>query len=201
VFLYYITDRAALGGTLPLLECVRRVTAAGGDWIQVRERDLSGRALAELVTEVLKIARAGARPTRVLVNDRLDVALATGADGVHLPSHGLPTGAVRRLAPAGLIIGRSCHSPADVQAAAAEGADLCVLGPVFATPAKAAMGPPLGLSAFRSLRDVTIPVLALGGVTLENAASCRAAGAAGLAAIRLFQDGPLPAAELARLRG
>jgi len=201
VFLYYITDRTALGGTVPLLECVRRVTVAGVDWIQVRERDLSGRALAELVTEVLKIARAGARPTRVLVNDRLDVALATGADGVHLPSHGLPTGAVRGLAPAGFLIGRSCHSPADVQAAAAEGADLCVLGPVFATPSKADMGPPLGLSAFRSLGDVTIPVLALGGVTLENAAACRAAGAAGLAAIRLFQDGPLPAAELARLRG
>jgi len=201
VLLYYITDRAALGGSAALLPCVRRVAAAGVDWIQVRERDLSGRALAELVTEVLKIARAGTRPTRVLVNDRLDIALATGADGVHLPSHGLPTGAVRGMAPAGFLIGRSCHSPADVQVAAAEGATFCVLGPVFATPSKAEMGPPLGLAAFRSLQAMTIPVLALGGVTLENAAACRVAGAAGVAGIRLFQEEPLPVAELARLRG
>jgi len=125
----------------------------------------------------------------VLVNDRLDVALATGAAGVHLGSHSMPVAVVRQSAPHPLVVGASSHSLDEALAAESGGADYLVLGPIFETPSKLAYGPPLGLE---KLRDVTsrvrIPVLALGGITLERVRPCLEAGAAGIAGIRIFQD-------------
>jgi len=116
------------------------------------------------------------------------VALACGADGVHLPADALPAGAVRRATPRDFLVGVSCHTVEEVEGAAREGASFAVLGPIFATPGK---GPPLGVDLLRQACDrvapLRFPVLALGGLTLENAAACLDAGAAGLAAIRLFQ--------------
>jgi thiamine-phosphate pyrophosphorylase len=182
--LCYITDRqAAAGGeVLPLIE---RAIAAGVDLIQIRERDLSGRALLALVAAA--VARARGTATRILVNDRLDVALAAGA-GFHLPTHGFAVADVRRAYP-DLLIGASCHNLDELRRAETGGADFVVFGPVFETPSKKPFGPPLGVEKLaEAARAAKIPVLALGGVTLGNAAACLAAGAAGLAAISLFQQ-------------
>ncbi len=183
--LYYITDRKALPGEDPL-PIIEQAVAAGIDLIQIRERDLPVRRLLALVEEAVK--RAGAGPTRILVNDRLDVAVATGAAGVHLPARGFPVDEVRRSYPE-LLIGASTHNLEELRRAADGGADFAVFGPVFETPSKKAYGPPVGLEKLtEAVRAVNIPVLALGGVTLENAADCLRAGAAGLAAISLFQQ-------------
>ncbi|MEE8256730.1 MAG: thiamine phosphate synthase, partial [Acidobacteriota bacterium] len=121
-------------------------------------------------------------------NDRLDVAVAAGAAGVHLPAHGFPVDEVRRSYPE-LLIGASTHNLEELRRAADGGAGFAVFGPVFETPSKKAYGPPVGLEKLaEAARAVNIPVLALGGVTLENAADCLRAGAAGLAAISLFQQ-------------
>ena len=135
------------------------------------------------------------------MNDRLDVALAAGADGVHLGEASLPVEAVaewRRSAGHGEFqIGVSCHSVESARAAERGGADYIIFGPVFATPSKASFGPPQGIARLREVcAAVRIPVLAIGGVTLENADSCIDAGAAGVAAIRLFQETPNAAARL-----
>lgn len=160
---------------------VAEAFAAGIDIVQIRVKDLSGRELFQMADEVSRIKRRG----KLLINDRLDIALACGADGLHLPANRPPASTYRSIAPPGFIVSVACHSPEDVQRAAAEGADLALLAPVFSTPGK---GPPLGLEAVRLAARAGIPVLALGGVTLENAESCFAAGAAGIAAIRLFED-------------
>ena len=183
--LCYITDRKALPGEDPL-PIIEQTVAAGIDLIQIRERDLPVRKLLALVEGAVK--RAGAGTTRVLVNDHLDVAVAAGAAGVHLPAHGFPVDEVRRSYPE-LLIGASTHNPDELRRAADGGADFAVFGPVFETPSKKAYGPPLGLGKLaEAARAVNIPLLALGGVTLENAADCLRAGAAGLAAISLFQQ-------------
>ncbi len=185
--LCYITDRKALPGEDPL-PIIEQAVAAGIDLIQIRERDLPVRRLLALVEEAVK--RAGTGPTRILVNDRLDVAVATGAAGVHLPARGFPVDEVRRNYPE-LLIGASTHNLEELRRAADGGADFAVFGPVFETPSKKAYGPPVGLEKLtEAVRAVNIPVLALGGVTLENAADCLRAGAAGLAAISLFQQSP-----------
>jgi thiamine-phosphate pyrophosphorylase len=163
---------------------VRDAVAAGVDLIQVREGDLASADLAALVTDLLAVTRASA--TRLVVNDRLDVALACGADGVHLRGDSIAPAAARRLAPAGFLIGRSVHTPAE--AAAAAGADYLIAGAVFATGSKPATTPWLGLDGLRSIaRASSAPVLAIGGVTIDRLAEIAAAGAAGIAAIGLFQ--------------
>ena len=172
--------------------------AAGVDWIQIREKDLSGRDCGLLTREALQRAaksRAGnATPTRILVNDRLDVALSEGAGGVHLSENSLPLPEAKRLVRAqalsqDFLIGVSCHSLEAARSAASGGADYLFFGPIFSTPSKAAFGAPQGLERFAEVcRAVSIPVLAIGGITLENASACLAAGASGIAAIRLFQD-------------
>lgn len=183
---YYITDRQALGGTEALVAHVARVCRAGVDYVQVREKDLDARALYALTRQVM--AAAAPAGTRVLVNDRTDVALAAGAAGVHLRADSLAPRQLRRITPPGFLIAVSCHAAAEVITAAEEGADLVVLGPIFDTPSKRAYGPPLGLAVLReACSRVAIPVLALGGITAERIAACREAGAAGIAAIRLFQ--------------
>ena len=176
---YYITDRKSAGGFRALLEIIRDQVHLGLDYLQIREKDLSAREVFEFALAVLEAIRAAPEPsrrTRLLINSRADVALACGADGVHLPSLApLPT-------LPGLLVFRSCHSVEEVQSARA---DAVTFGPVFSSPGK---GPPAGLVSLREACALGTPVFALGGVTWDNAEECLAAGAAGIAGIRLFQD-------------
>lgn len=189
-----VSDRRRLRGrTLP--ELAEEAAAAGVDWIQVREKDLAGRALLELVREVLD---AVAGRCGVLVNGRPDVAEAAGAAGVQLPEEGLPVRDVRRHFPR-LRLGASCHSLEAARRAATAGADFVLLGPVFETPGKEdrALGTPvLG----RIAAAVSVPVHAIGGIDLRTAPRAIAAGARGLAAIGVLHRQPL-AETVRRLKG
>lgn len=201
--LCYVTDRRGLDGArIPsgasagrskqgLRETIKNAAATGVDWIQIRETDLETRALVEMVR--LAVADARGTGSRILVNDRLDVALVAGAGGIHLGEKSLPLEPVaewrRSAGRAEFQIGVSCHSLEAARAAERCGADYLIFGPVFTTPSKAAFGSPQGVESLRAVCAAAgIPVLAIGGVTLENAGSCFAAGAAGVAAIRMFQE-------------
>jgi thiamine-phosphate pyrophosphorylase len=209
--LCYITDRIGLsadyrgasGAELEaarvarLLERIRWAIDGGVNWIQIREKDLGAAQLAELARGAMA-ARGAGRRSRVIVNDRLDVAVAAGAGGVHLGRESLPAREVfswrtkeknARAELADFLIGASCHSLEDAQAAASDGADYLIFGPVFETPSKMKFGAPLGIERLRKVcAEIQIPVLAIGGIDLANAGKCFEAGAAGIAAIRLFQD-------------
>jgi len=203
----YVTDRRAFGLAEPqaaarILQTIARAADAGADAVQLREKDLSGRALLEWTEAAL----ARAENSKIIINDRLDAALAAGAAGVHLGGESLPVADVAQFrragrAPAGFLIGRSCHAVEEALQAERDAADYVFFGPVFATPSKTRFGPPQGVEALAAVcRRVRIPVLAIGGVTLENAGACRAAGAAGVAAIRLFQESEDVAAVVRRLK-
>jgi thiamine-phosphate pyrophosphorylase len=182
VTLCLVTDRRVR----PVLEQCREAIQAGVDLIQVRERDLDGGPLAALVAELVRLTRGTA--TRVVVNDRLDVALACGADGVHLRGDSIPPEAARAIAPAGFLIGRSVHHEQEAKTAAA-GADYLVAGTVFPTSSKAGLTEWLGVEGLaRICRAVPVPVLAIGGVTVDRLPGIAAAGAAGIAAIGLFAN-------------
>lgn len=197
--LYLITNRQAFrrkaetdhAASQLQIEAIRQAAAAGCQLIQIREKDLCSKDLAEFTHQAI----AAARPfgTKVLVNDRLDVALATKADGVHLRVTSLPTAETRQsVSEKGLnefLIGVSTHSPAEAESAERGGADFIVSGPVFDTPSKREFGEPLGLERFAEIcRLVELPVLALGGISLHNFIQPLQLGAAGVAAINLFSD-------------
>ena len=218
--LCYITDRTQFPGEdssrhTRLLEKIGEAAQAGIDYIQLREKDLSTRELESLAHKALDIIqksqlRTESRElrTKLLINSRTDVALAVSANGVHLPANDIAVTEVRRIwqqsrlcsagAPARGTISQSCHQPSEVQQADIAGADLALFAPVFEKRAIAGTKA-AGLDALRRSCQYKIPVLALGGITLENASSCLEAGA-GIAAIRLFQENNI--AEVVRqLRG
>lgn len=175
-----VTDRRFARAPLPAV--VAEAVAGGVDWVQVRERDLAGAALVALCDAVIAAARgaAGGRPVRVLVNRRVDVALASGADGAHLGFDALPLAEARALLGAQALLGVAAHAAEEAHAAAAEGASYAHLAPVFPPLSKAAERPPLGLEALRAC-GAALPVLAQGGLDAGNAAAAIAAGAAGVA--------------------
>lgn len=194
LLLYYITDRSQFGGTEAerrgqLLEKIGQAARGGVDLIQLREKDLSTRELECLGREAVKKIRVPGTRTRLLINSRVDVALAVGAHGVHLRSRDISPQEVRRIwhladGPGKPIIAVSCHSEEEVLRSAQAGAHYAVLGPIFE---KTGTPQVLGLEILHSACQHDIAVLALGGIRLENARSCIQAGAKGIAAIRLFQ--------------
>lgn len=212
--LYYITDRSAFPGDefsrrRRLLEKIREAARAGVDYIQLREKDLCARELESLAREAVSVIHETALKTALLINTRTDVALAVEADGVHLrsddvtaqevravwkccsgncgagaPFDRLRAGSARQISAREPLIGVSCHTPAEVARAAAGSATFAVFAPIF----EKKDAHPTGLNLLKEACPANIPVLALGGITLANAHSCLAAGAAGLAGIRLFQE-------------
>jgi thiamine-phosphate pyrophosphorylase len=227
--LYYITDRAAFPGDerirrLRLLDKIAEAASHGVDYIQLREKDLPARELESLANEAMRIIRSdsilrtesGELRTALLINSRTDVALATAAAGVHLPANDVfpeevraawkcgedmcGAGALaRENLPRNPLIAVSCHSPQEVAQAAANQATFAVFAPIF-EKWDAPGTTPTGLDALRQACRASIPVLALGGVTLRNAESCLQVGAAGIAAIRLFQENDI-ATIVRQLRG
>lgn len=196
---YYITDRLQFPGTErekreQLLRKIAECAAAGVDYIQLREKDLSIRELEQLADEAVRLVAKNPR-TRLLINSRIDVAIACGSSGVHLPANDLPASEARaifgRVGKADAVIGVSCHTVEEVATAEAHGANFAVFGPVFA---KDGQPNPRGLEQLERtcnrphLAARTMPVLALGGITTENVTRSRNVGASGIAAIRLFQQ-------------
>ncbi len=206
---YAITDRLQYGGNeldrrRSLVQQAARLAGsardAGVDFIQLREKDLAPRDLIGLAREIRTVVRSSGSKTRLLINARVDVACAANADGVHLPAgdQQLSPGEVRRVfgwrgedtgtGPRPMV-SISCHNLEEVERAREFGADLVLFGPVFGKTANGKLlVPGIGLSSLRAASSTagTLPVLALGGVTAENTGSCIQAGAAGIAAIRLF---------------
>jgi thiamine-phosphate pyrophosphorylase len=181
---YAISNSRLLGGVDHLPEWVAGLENAGVDMVQIRERSLSTRELVHVVTACL----LNCRRIRLLVSARVDVALACGAHGVHLPGGSPPASAWRAIVPPGFRIGASCHSADDAKTAQLGGADFVVVAPVFNPLSKTAHRQALGIQELgRICHSVTLPVFALGGVTLRNAAECHAAGAAGVAGITLYR--------------
>jgi thiamine-phosphate pyrophosphorylase len=195
--LCYVTGRNSLAleaGGQPdaLLPKINAAIDAGIDWIQIREKDLPAAELMSLAQEAVRSSRA--HKTRIIVNDRLDVAIEAQAAGVHLGRASKPAREIVEWcrngnAPQEFLVGVSCHSLEEVREAADAGASYTIFGPVFDTPSKRAFGHPAGPAQLAAVcATVAIPVLAIGGVDLQNAGECLRAGAAGIAAIRMFQD-------------
>ncbi|MDX6559587.1 MAG: thiamine-phosphate pyrophosphorylase [Blastocatellia bacterium] len=193
--LYLITRGATTEATTPdseefqqILKQVSAAVTAGVQLIQLREKQLPAQVLFELTAAVVSIARGSS--TRILVNDRADVAAGAGADGVHLTTHSLTSDTIRNAFGAKFLIGASTHSLLEAREASRQGADFAVFGPIFPSPAKAKYGAPLGLEKLsEAARGLTpFPLIALGGVSLENANQCLLAGASGIAGITLFGD-------------
>ena len=188
--LYLITDRTA--APRPPVDVVEECLAAGLRAVQLREKDLEARDLLGLADSLREATqRHGAR---LIVNDRADVALAARADGVQRTHASLPVSALRRITPAGFLVGASVHSEADARDAVAQGADFVVFGPVYDTPSKRRYGPPQGLAALEAVaRAVDRPVLAVGGLRPERVSEVLAAGAAGVAVIGAIYAAARPA--------
>lgn len=191
--LYLITDRKLLTPNLEptdldkslekLLEFCLKASELGIDLIQIREKDLSAKDLSNFVSSLTSKVKT----TKILVNDRLDIALSSGANGIHLPSNSFPIKDVRKLAGEKFLISVSTHSIKEAKEAEEQGADLILFSPIFDTPSKRLYGKPLGLETLKQVTSlVNIPVIALGGINRENAYLALESGAKGLAAIRLF---------------
>lgn len=210
MLLCYVTDRHLLRSqqssdaapTGDLFARIERAVAAGVDWIQIREKDLPARDLLELTRRAIAVTRQEANPqTRVIVNDRLDVAIAARAAGVHLGGDSISVAEAvpwcrAGNAPPDFMVGASCHNVQEAIAVERAGGNYIFFGPVSETPAKMKFGAPQGVDKLAEVcRSVQIPVLAIGGIDEENAEACVRAGAAGIAAIRLFQQ-PRDAASL-----
>jgi thiamine-phosphate pyrophosphorylase len=181
VLRYYITDRRAAGGIEPLLYCIARALRQGVERVQIREKDLTARDLLALTRRALALPNPGG--SRILVNSKMDIALAAGAHGVHLPAGSPAPRDLRRVLPTGFEIGVSTHTVEELRAAHSEGADFAVFGPVFLDKPRAVRIDAL----LEATRAVSLPVFALGGVNDSNAAECMKAGAAGIAGISMFQ--------------
>lgn len=201
MLLYYITDRRQFSGApsqqcRSLLSTALAAARAGVDFIQLREKDLTAREIETLARELM-LALRDFPQTRLLVNSRTDVAIAAGANGVHLPADDISASEARviftRAGVKSPVIAVSCHTAAEIEKAESHGADFAVLGPIFEKEGKRVSA--AGLMALREACNrsaaaaARMPVLALGGVTLENASACLAYGASGVAGIRLFQTG------------
>lgn len=207
MLLYYITARTQLAATesdrrTALLARIAEAARCNLDYIQLREKDLATRDLESLARDAVRAVREHSSHTRLLINSRTDVALAVGADGVHLRADDISPAQARKLlvraGRAHALVAVSCHSLPEIVRAESRGANFAVFGPIFEKQT-GAIEPPAGLAGLREVCDRTaltetrMPVLALGGVTVENAAQCVKAGAAGVAGIRLFQQGSLVA--------
>ena len=196
--LYLVTDRALSRGRATA-EIVRAAVAGGVTCVQLREKHCGTREFLEEARALRVVSRALGIP--LIVNDRVDVALAVGADGVHLGQQDMPLADARRLGPPGWIIGVSAESPADAIRAEQEGADYVGVSPVFATPTKADAAPPLGLEGLRNIRAaVKIPLVAIGGIHAGNARAAIRAGADGLAVVSAIVSADSPRAAAAILR-
>jgi thiamine-phosphate pyrophosphorylase len=204
LLLYYITDRKQFPGDetaqrRAILENVAQAVQCGVDYIQLREKDLTPRELEMLAREVMTMVHRlrtenKKLETGVLINSRIDVAVACAADGVHPRSDDISAAEARKIwslsgarTLARVIVGVSCHAPEEVAKAAQDGADFAVFGPIFEKKPVSNVRP-AGLDALRQACRENIPVLALGGITPQNAGACMQAGAAGIAGIRLFQE-------------
>jgi len=196
--LYLVTDRALARGR-PLADVVRAAVAGGVTCVQLREKEISAREFAAAARELLALLRPLGVP--LIVNDRIDVALAAGADGVHVGQQDLSVADARRLGPPGWIVGVSAESAADAAQAERDGADYVGASPVFATPTKTDHAPPLGLDGLRALRAATkLPLVAIGGLHVGNARETIRAGADGLAVVSAIVAADDPRAAAAELR-
>ena len=196
--LYLVTDRALARGR-PLADVVRAAVAGGVTCVQLREKEASAREFAAAARELLALLRPLGVP--LIVNDRIDVALAAGADGVHVGQQDLSVADARRLGPPGWIVGVSAESVADAARAERDGADYVGASPVFATPTKADHALPLGLAGLRVLRAATkLPLVAIGGLHAGNARETIRAGADGLAVVSAIVAADDPRAAAAELR-
>ncbi len=194
---HLITDRRLAQDLLARAAAAIAGLPPGAVAIHLREKDLGGRELLALARALVSVCHEGGQ--RLLVNDRLDVALAAGADGVHLPSDGVPPAEARRLLGSEALLGVSCHSADDVRRARSAGASYATFGPIHDTPSKRPFGPPKGVEALRAAAAIGLPLFALGGITPGNAAEAMAAGASGVAVIRAWLEGPHPAAAVGAL--
>ncbi|MFQ5989716.1 MAG: thiamine phosphate synthase [Candidatus Methylomirabilales bacterium] len=186
--LYVITDRTQTAGR-PLEEVIRAALAGGARVFQLREKDLAVRELTALAERLLGLIRpAGGF---LLINDRIDVALAVGADGAHLSQRSLPPGVARHLLGPEKLLGVSCHSLAEAAEAQEGGADFILLGPIFFTPSKAPFGAPLGVEILREVRPhIHLPILAIGGINRTTRQQVLTAGADGIAVISAVMAAP-----------
>jgi thiamine-phosphate pyrophosphorylase len=201
LLLYYITDRSQFSGDessrrKKLLEKIAEGAICGVDFIQLREKDLSTRELELLAQKAMQVLGGNnSRRTRLLINSRTDVAVAVGADGIHLRSDDISPKDVRevwRSVGGEAVVSVASHSLSDLESAAKNGADYALFGPVFEKKGQSGQRstdpPSTGLEFLKQASGRGIPVIALGGVTLENARSCIEAGAVGIAGIRIFQE-------------
>lgn len=193
---YYITDR--LTSIKPILEQIQIAIEAGVDYVQIREKDLSSRELFDL--SVFSQALAQKHDTRILINDRLDIALAAGLNGIHLGQESIAPAIVRaRVTSEDFLIGVSIHSLEELQNAIGQGVSYFTFGPVFFTPSKAKYGPPVGTEKLREACNLSeAPVFALGGINRQNFSECLRMGAAGIAGITLFQNNREPVTAMVR---